>query len=104
MKDDEGKDMRAEIETEGGVISHSAGGMRVRADGPSWIQIEHGFGKSAVLVLWLSAFVSALAVIGLVVALTAYRNMTAHVNVLQYDLAAVKAQLIDQGLYDPTSH
>lgn len=72
------------------------------------LQIDKGLGKQFFIVLWLSAFVSALAlsavIIGGLVLLQAYRNQTAHVNTLQYDLAQVKAQLIDKGLYEPTSH
>lgn len=92
------------LESEGGVMSRSPHSVRVRSDGPSIVQIQHGFDKSAVLILWLSSAVSAAAVIGLLIAWDAYRDMRAHVNVLQYDLAQVRAQLIEQGLYDPTSH
>jgi glutaminase len=88
------------------MFQDSPGAMDLRtAPGSSLVlQIDKGTGRYFLLILWLSAFFSALAVIGLLVAYTGYRQMTAHVNVLQYDLAQVKAQLIERGLYEPTSH
>ena len=68
------------------------------------LQIDKSVGKQLLLIVWFSAFFSALAVIGLMVVLQAYRDTRAHVNTLQYDLAQVKAQLIEKGLYEPTSH
>lgn len=75
---------------------------------PILVQIDKGLGRQFFVVLWLSALISAVAlsavIIGGLVLLQAYRNQTAHVNTLQYDLAQVKAQLIERGLYEPTSH
>lgn len=76
----------------------------VQAHGASVVQVELGLGRNAAVIFWISAFVSAAAVVGLLIAVFAYRGMVAHVNVLQYDLAAVKAQLIERGLYEPTAH
>lgn len=72
------------------------------------LQIDKGVGKQFMLILWLSSFMSAAAAVALLLLalfmLDALDDTTAHVNVLQYDLAQVKAQLIEQGLYEPTSH
>lgn len=77
---------------------------RAAPGGAVLLQIDKGIGKQFMLMFWLSAVVTALAVLGLFVAWGAYRETRAHVNVLQYDLALVKAQLIEKGLYEPTSH
>jgi hypothetical protein len=71
---------------------------------PILVQIDKGVGKQFLLIIWLSAFVSAVAVVALMVLWSAYRDTRAHVNTMQYDLAQVKAQLIEKGLYEPTSH
>lgn len=78
----------------------------VRADRGSSVllQIDKGTGRHFLLIIWVSCFISSVAVVGLFVLWQAYRNQTAHVNTLQYDLAQVKAQLIEKGLYEPTSH
>jgi hypothetical protein len=98
------KGKASEVESEGGVINHSAGAVRVRSEGPSWIQIEHGFGKSAVLLLWVSSFVSALAVVGLAVAIISWQRMSAHVAVLEYDHQSLKSKLVAQGLIEGDGH
>jgi hypothetical protein len=71
---------------------------------PILVQIDKAAGKQFVLIVWFSSFFSALAVLGLMVLWSAYRDTRAHVNTLQYDLAQVKAQLVERGLYEPTSH
>ena len=78
----------------------------VRADRGSSVllQIDKGTGRHFLLILWLSCFISAVAVVALMVLWSAYRDTRAHVNTLQYDLAQVKAQLVERGLYEPTSH
>lgn len=88
------------------MMQDSPGAMDLRtAPGSTMVlQIDKGVGKQFLLIIWLSAVVTALALIGLFVAYAAYKGTTAHVNVLQYDLAQVKAQLIERGLYEPTSH
>lgn len=93
-------------ESEGGIITHSPAAVRAKTEGggASIVQVEMGISKSAAVLLWLCAFVSAAALIGLCVAWFAYGTMTSHVNVLQYDLAQMRAQLEAQGLYDPTAH
>lgn len=79
-------------------------GIHSHARGASLIQVELGLGRNAAILLWLSSLVSGIAVVGLVVAILAYQSMSAHVNVLQYDLAQLKSQLIERGLYEPTAH
>ena len=68
------------------------------------LQIDKGIGKQFLLIIWLTAFISALAVIGLFIVTSAYRANASHTNMLQYDLAQIRAQLIEQGLYEPTGH
>ena len=71
---------------------------------PILVQIDKGLGKQFLLIVWLSSFTAALAIVGLMVVWSAYRDTRAHVNTMQYDLNQVKAQLIEKGLYEPTSH
>lgn len=96
------------METERPVMQHDDAVSVHGGAAPILVQIDKGLGRQFFIVLWLSAFISALAlsavIIGGLVLLQAYRNQTAHVNTLQYDLANVKAQLIEKGLYEPTSH
>jgi hypothetical protein len=72
--------------------------------GTQQLHVELGFGKSAVIILWFCAVICSAALIGLFVAYHAYNQTSAHVNVLQYDLAQIRAQLIDKGFYEPTGH
>jgi hypothetical protein len=81
-----------ELESEGGIISHSPAAVRVRSEGPSWIQIEHGFGKNAVLILWISSFISALAAVGLFVAYQGYKDQATRTNILEYDLMDLRSK------------
>jgi len=83
---------------------NSRGVVQSRAEGASLIQVELGLGRNAAILLWLSAFVSAAAIIGFIFTMSAFKTNSAHVNVLQYDLAQIKAQLIEEGLYEQTGH
>jgi hypothetical protein len=56
------------------------------------LQIDKGVGKQFLLIIWLSAVVTALAVAGLFVAWDGYRHMRQHVNVLQYDLMDLRSK------------
>lgn len=87
-------------------VQHEAGSLHAQTAPNSSLvlQIDKGIGKQFLLIVWLSAFTAALAVVGLMVAWSAYRDTRAHVNTMQYDLAQVKAQLIERGMYEPTSH
>jgi len=85
------------------MISDSPGSIEARAQGASLIQVET-LGRHGVFLLWFSALVSGIAIVGLAIAVIAFNRMSAHVNVLQYDLAQMKAQLEAQGLYEPTGH
>jgi len=75
---------------------------------PILVQIDKGVGKQFLIVLWFCSAVSGAAIAAILIMtffmLDALDDTTAHVNVLQYDLAQVKAQLIERGLYEPTSH
>ena len=99
-----GQDRSFDADSDGPVTESSPHAINARADGASVIQIEHGVTKSLLAVLWLSTFVSAAAVLGLFVVYHAFKENSAHVNVLQYDLAQMKAQLEEQGLYERTGH
>ena len=56
------------------------------------LQIDKGLGKQFLLIIWISAVVTALAVLGLFVAFDAYRHTRQHVNVLQYDLMDLRSK------------
>lgn len=56
------------------------------------LQIDKGIGKQFLLILWISAAVTALALAGLFVAWDGYRHMRQHVNVLQYDLMDLRSK------------
>lgn len=96
------------MESEGGIISHSTGAVRARAEGASVVQVELGMGKSAAILLWLSSFVAAASIIGVIVLWQSQSNVNriteADIAVVMYDLAQVRASLIEQGLYEPSSH
>lgn len=82
----------------------SPGAITSRAEGASLIQVELGLGKNAVTVLWLSALISGLAVVGLAVAIISWQRMSAHVAVLEYDHQALKAKLVANGLIEGDGH
>ena len=56
------------------------------------LQIDKSVGKQFLLILWISATVTALAVLGLFVAFDAYRHTRQHVNVLEYDLMDLRSK------------
>lgn len=59
---------------------------------PILVQIDKGVGRQFLLIIWLSALVTAVAVVGLFVAYDSYRHMRQHVNVLQYDLMDLRSK------------
>lgn len=75
-----------------------------RAQGASLIQVELGLGKNAVILLWISAVVSAAAVVALIFTMFEIKTMSAKYEVLQYDHQALKAQLVAKGIYEGTEH
>lgn len=79
-------------------------GVHSRAEGASLIQVELGLGKNAVVLLWVSAVVSAAAVVALIFTMFEIKTMSAKYEVLQYDHQALKAQLVAKGLYEGTEH
>jgi hypothetical protein len=99
-----------EIDSDALVLRADAPGIDAKvSSGSSLIlQIDKGLGKQFLTVLWISAIISGFALAAIIilalVMMDALDDTTAHVNVLQYDLAQVKAQLIEKGLYEPTSH
>lgn len=56
------------------------------------LQIDKGVGRQFLLIIWLSAVITAVSVVGLFVAYDAYRHMRNHVNVLQYDLMDLRSK------------
>ena len=56
------------------------------------LHIDKGIGRQFLLIIWLSAIVTAVAVVGLFVAYDAYRHTRQHVNVLQYDLMDLRSK------------
>lgn len=56
------------------------------------LQIDKGVGRQFLLIIWFSAVVTAVSVVGLFVAYDAYRHLRNHVNVLQYDLMDLRSK------------
>lgn len=86
----------------------SAHSIHSKAEGASIIQVELGLGRNAAILLWLSTFVSALAMIGLFFIWShydrAYDDMGADIAVMQYDFAQMRASLVEKGIHEPTGH
>jgi hypothetical protein len=66
-------------------------GIHSYAHGASIVQVET-LGKNGIVLLWVNCVITALAIVGLFVAYDAYRHLRNHVNVLQYDLADLRAK------------
>jgi hypothetical protein len=66
----------------------------VRADRGSSVllQVDKGIGKQFFIVLWLSAFLSAGAIVGVVVLFDAFRVTRQHVKILEYDLMDLRSK------------
>lgn len=77
--------------------------MGVKASGASIVQVET-LGKNGVLILWLSSILSAIAVVGLGVAVISWQRMSAHVAVLEYDLMSIKSKLESEGIIEGNGH
>lgn len=56
------------------------------------LQVDKGLGKQFLIVLWLSAFLSAAAIVGTVVLFDAFRVTRQHVKILEYDLMDLRAK------------
>lgn len=63
------------------------------AQGASIIQVELGASKPLIVLLWLSAFVSAAAVVGLIGAILFIRGNIGYTAVLEYDLMDLRAKM-----------
>lgn len=63
---------------------------------PILVQIDKGLGRQFFIVLWLSAFISAVAlsavIIGGMVLFDAFRVTRQHVKILEYDLQDLRAK------------
>ena len=99
-----GEDRRVDGSGDDPGVIDSPASVHANGGGPILQHIEIGASKSVLIVLLFCAFASAAAVIGLMWAVLAFQQNSAHVNVLQYDLAQMKAQLEEQGLYERTGH
>lgn len=100
----DGEDRHADGSSDEPGVIDSPNSVHARGGGPILQHIELGVSKSLLIVMLFCAFASSLAAIGLLWAVLAYQQNSAHVNVLQYDLAQMKAQLEEQGLYERTGH
>jgi len=69
----------------------------------SVIQIET-LGRYGLLMLFLCAFVAALASVGFIFVLFELKTVSAQYEVLQYDQQALKAQLVAKDIYKATEH
>jgi hypothetical protein len=88
------RDRRRPMEPEGsayGLRTDDSGSIHSSAQGASIIQVET-LGKHGLLLLWINCVITAIAIVGLFVAYDAYRHLRNHVNVLQYDLADLRAK------------
>jgi len=86
------------------MTQDSPGTTNVRADGASIVQVEMGASKHLLLVLWLSSFISAAAVVGFIWFVHEMDDQSARIYVLEYDQAQMKAQMIENGTYEQTGH
>lgn len=102
------RDPKDYAEADDGIVSHSPGSVRAVADGASLIQVEFGASKAVLALLWLSSFISAIAIIGFIgVTMIHVRDqddLSARIYVLEYDLAQMRAQLIEKEILDRTGH
>ena len=78
-------------------------GIDARAAGASVIQVET-LGRYGLLMLFLCAFVAAVASVGFIFVLFELKTVSAQYQVLQYDQQALKAQLVAKGIYEGTEH
>lgn len=95
VDNDDHLSMIAKANGKGAADSHAGdSGLHATANAPQLIQVnvDKSIGKQIILVLWLSAFMSALAALGLAVAWIGYRHNVSYVNVLQYDLMDLRAK------------
>jgi hypothetical protein len=81
----------------------SPGSIDARAGGASVVQVET-LGRYGLLMLFLCAFIAALASVGFIFVLFELKTVSAQYEVLQYDQQALKAQLIAKGVYEATEH
>jgi hypothetical protein len=90
------RDRRRPMETEGsayGIESHDSG-VHVRGAPNSSIQltIDKGIGRQFLIIIWVSAFVAALAVLVMLVLWDAHRVTRQHVKILEYDLMDLRTK------------
>ena len=86
-------DLEPADDTPGAMTQDSPGTINAKAQGASIIQVEMGASKHLLLILWLSSFISALAVAGLVATcLFIYKNI-GYTAVLEYDLMDLRAKV-----------
>ena len=81
----------------------SPGSIDARTASGSVIQIET-LGRYGLLMLFLCAFIAALASVGFIFVLFELKTVSAQYEVLQYDQQALKAQLVAKGIYEATEH
>lgn len=65
---------------------------------PIHLQIDKGLGKQFLLVLWLTSFVSAAAVIAFIFMIFAFNANSAKLGILQYDHNVMRAELEARGI------
>jgi hypothetical protein len=100
------RDRRRPVDTEGsayGLSTDDSGSIHSTAQGASVIQVET-LGRYGLLLLFLCAFIAALAAVGFIFTLFELKTVSAQYEVLQYDQQALKAQLVAKGLYTATEH
>lgn len=73
---------------------HHDEGFHAQAHAPQQIllQIDKGLGKHFLIVLWLSAFLAAVSLVGTVVLFDAFRVTRQHVKILEYDLMDLRTK------------
>ena len=86
-------------------VIESPNAIVTRAHGPQAqvVQVET-LGKYGVFLLFMSAFIAAVAAVGLLFVMFELKTVSAQYEVLQYDQQALKAQLVAKGIYEGTEH
>lgn len=78
---------------EAGEITQHSPSVHSHAQGASIVQVELGASKALIVLLWLSAFFSAAAAIGLIAAIMFIRGNIGYTAVLEYDLMDLRAKM-----------
>lgn len=85
-------DQRLRSAVDESLVDNRVVGATAHAPQQILVQLDKGLGKQLLVIWWVSAVVTALAIIGLFLAWQGMRYNIAHINVLQYDLMDLRAK------------